>query len=90
VVRYVGTSPIYRTSTFLPPYAPLLQHAKPAERLDAVGRSIGYSGPEAGLTEKHGIYTNILREGYHVPAVRRRDMFYAKLEDQRAEALGQV
>ncbi|KAK5131678.1 hypothetical protein LTR08_000732 [Meristemomyces frigidus] len=28
--------------------------------------------------------------GYHIPAVRRRDMFYAKLEDQRAEALGQV
>jgi hypothetical protein len=28
--------------------------------------------------------------GYHVPAVRRRDMFYAKLEDQRAEALGQI
>ncbi|KAF2155826.1 cytochrome-c oxidase, subunit VIIa [Myriangium duriaei CBS 260.36] len=27
--------------------------------------------------------------GYHVPAVRRRDLFYAKLEDQRAEALGQ-
>jgi hypothetical protein len=26
--------------------------------------------------------------GYHVPAVRRRDMFYAKLEDQRAEAAG--
>ncbi|KAM0715085.1 hypothetical protein Q7P37_009550 [Cladosporium fusiforme] len=28
--------------------------------------------------------------GYHVPAVRRRDLFYAKLEDQRAEAAGQV
>jgi hypothetical protein len=36
--------------------------------------------------------TWILRttSGYHVPAVRRRDMFYAKLEDQRAEALGQI
>ena len=22
--------------------------------------------------------------GYHVPAVRRRDLFYAKLEDERA------
>ncbi|KEQ76502.1 cytochrome-c oxidase, subunit VIIa [Aureobasidium namibiae CBS 147.97] len=28
--------------------------------------------------------------GFHVPAVRRRDLFYAKLEDQRAAALGQV
>jgi len=28
--------------------------------------------------------------GYHVPSVRRRDMFYAKLEDQRAAAFGQV
>ncbi|KAH9833944.1 cytochrome-c oxidase, subunit VIIa [Teratosphaeria destructans] len=28
--------------------------------------------------------------GYHVPAVRRRDLFYAKLEDQRAAAFGQV
>jgi ribosomal protein S15P/S13E len=34
--------------------------------------------------------TNSQRTGYHVPAVRRRDLFYAKLEDQRAEALGQV
>ncbi|GAB1732362.1 hypothetical protein NU195Hw_g7306t1 [Hortaea werneckii] len=28
--------------------------------------------------------------GFHMPAVRRRDLFYAKLEDQRAEALGQA
>lgn len=28
--------------------------------------------------------------GFHVPSVRRRDLFYAKLEDQRAEALGQT
>jgi len=28
--------------------------------------------------------------GFHVPAVRTRDLFYAKLEDQRAVALGQV
>ncbi|KAK6429062.1 Cytochrome c oxidase subunit 7A [Oleoguttula sp. CCFEE 5521] len=27
---------------------------------------------------------------FHMPAVRKRDTFYAKLEDQRAEALGQV
>lgn len=26
--------------------------------------------------------------GYHVPSVRRRDKFYAKLEDARAEAAG--
>lgn len=29
-------------------------------------------------------------QGFHMPAVRRRDLFYAKLEDQRAEALGQA
>ncbi|KAK4995534.1 Cytochrome c oxidase subunit 7A [Elasticomyces elasticus] len=28
--------------------------------------------------------------GFHIPAVRKRDTFYAKLEDKRAEALGQV
>ncbi|CAK3757797.1 cytochrome-c oxidase, subunit VIIa [Lecanosticta acicola] len=28
--------------------------------------------------------------GFHVPSVRRRDLFYAKLEDQRADAFGQV
>ena len=28
--------------------------------------------------------------GFHVPYVRRRDIFYSRLEDQRAEALGQV
>jgi hypothetical protein len=28
--------------------------------------------------------------GFHVPAVRRRDLFYAKLEDQRAAAMGQA
>ncbi|CAD0090706.1 unnamed protein product [Aureobasidium mustum] len=28
--------------------------------------------------------------GFHVPAVRRRDLFYAKLEDERAAALGQL
>ncbi|KAF2400366.1 cytochrome c oxidase family protein-like protein [Trichodelitschia bisporula] len=28
--------------------------------------------------------------GYHVPAVRHRDAFYSKLEDERAKALGQV
>lgn len=27
----------------------------------------------------------IAEKGYHVPAVRRRDRFYAKLEDQRLE-----
>jgi hypothetical protein len=42
--------------------------------------------------EERRSLTWILRttSGYHVPAVRRRDMFYAKLEDQRAEALGQI
>ncbi|KAF2742759.1 cytochrome c oxidase family protein-like protein [Sporormia fimetaria CBS 119925] len=28
-------------------------------------------------------------EGYHVPAVRHRDAFYQKIEDERARALGQ-
>ncbi|KAH7062661.1 hypothetical protein B0J12DRAFT_736178 [Macrophomina phaseolina] len=27
--------------------------------------------------------------GYHVPAVRHRDAFYTRLEDERAKALGQ-
>ncbi|MCJ1383808.1 hypothetical protein MMC17_006922 [Xylographa soralifera] len=30
------------------------------------------------------------QSGYHIPATRRRDLFYAKLEDQRAEAAGVV
>lgn len=28
-------------------------------------------------------------QGYHVPAVRHRDAFYQKIEDERASALGQ-
>lgn len=28
--------------------------------------------------------------GYHIPAVRKRDAFYQKLEDKRAKALGTV
>ncbi|KAF2237954.1 cytochrome c oxidase family protein-like protein [Viridothelium virens] len=28
--------------------------------------------------------------GYHVPAVRKRDNYYAKLENERSKALGQV
>lgn len=28
--------------------------------------------------------------GYHVPAVRHRDAFYQKIEDERARALGQT
>ncbi|KAF2655133.1 cytochrome c oxidase family protein-like protein [Lophiostoma macrostomum CBS 122681] len=27
--------------------------------------------------------------GYHVPAVRHRDAFYQKIEDERANAIGQ-
>lgn len=27
--------------------------------------------------------------GYHVPAVRHRDRFYAKLEDERMKGIGQ-
>jgi hypothetical protein len=47
---------------------------------------------EARSKEERRSLTRILPtiSGYHVPAVRRRDMFYAKLEDQRAEALGQI
>jgi hypothetical protein len=33
---------------------------------------------------------NVNNTGFHVPAVRRRDLFYAKLEDQRAASMGQV
>lgn len=36
------------------------------------------------------IYFLTLPSGYHVPAVRRRDRFYAKLEQERAKALGQL
>jgi hypothetical protein len=28
-------------------------------------------------------------QGYHVPAVRHRDAFYQKIEDERARALGE-
>ncbi|TKA76660.1 hypothetical protein B0A55_02598 [Friedmanniomyces simplex] len=28
--------------------------------------------------------------GFHIPRTRRRDLFYAKLEDERANAFGQV
>jgi hypothetical protein len=31
-------------------------------------------------------YQTHLRTGYHVPAVRRRDRFYQKLEEQKAKA----
>ena len=31
---------------------------------------------------------NLHPEGYHVPAVRHRDAFYQKLEDERAAAIG--
>jgi len=31
---------------------------------------------------------NLHLEGYHVPAVRHRDAFYQKLEDERAAAIG--
>jgi hypothetical protein len=31
---------------------------------------------------------NLYLSGYHVPAVRHRDAFYQKLEDERAKALG--
>lgn len=31
----------------------------------------------------------LISEGYHVPAVRHRDAFYQKIEDERAAALGQ-
>jgi len=33
--------------------------------------------------------TNSIRlSGYHVPAVRHRDRFYAKLEDERMKGIG--
>lgn len=35
------------------------------------------------------ITRDLLFQGYHVPAVRHRDAFYQKLEDDRAAALGQ-
>ncbi|OAL52819.1 cytochrome c oxidase family protein-like protein [Pyrenochaeta sp. DS3sAY3a] len=31
----------------------------------------------------------LIVSGYHVPAVRHRDAFYQKIEDERAAALGQ-
>jgi len=40
--------------------------------------------------KRNHILTPRPTSGFHVPAVRRRDLFYAKLEDQRAAALGQV
>lgn len=36
------------------------------------------------LSSEDLVAKNNLRYGYHVPAVRRRDLFYSKLEDQRA------
>jgi hypothetical protein len=36
------------------------------------------------LSSEDLVAKSILRYGYHVPAVRRRDLFYSKLEDQRA------
>ncbi|KAJ4309444.1 Cytochrome c oxidase subunit 7A [Neodidymelliopsis sp. IMI 364377] len=44
----------------------------------------GSSGPCLGVTAGYGWWY-----GYHVPAVRHRDAFYQKLEDERAAALGQ-
>jgi cytochrome c oxidase subunit 7 len=31
----------------------------------------------------------LISTGYHVPAVRHRDAFYQRIEDERARALGQ-
>ncbi|CAG5182469.1 uncharacterized protein ALTATR162_LOCUS10176 [Alternaria atra] len=48
-----------------------------------------------GLTAGYGWWYELLAvpvltfQGYHVPAVRHRDAFYQKLEDERASALGQ-
>lgn len=39
--------------------------------------------------EKH-VTDHLARKGYHVPAVRRRDIYYSKLEDERARAMGQI
>ena len=36
------------------------------------------------------IMLRLLRIGYHVPATRRRDLFYAKLEREREENQGTV
>jgi hypothetical protein len=42
------------------------------------------------IAVSHHHATSLLTfEGYHVPAVRHRDAFYQKLEDERATALGQ-
>ncbi|QSZ33337.1 hypothetical protein DSL72_002925 [Monilinia vaccinii-corymbosi] len=30
------------------------------------------------------VFGNVFWYGYHIPAVRKRDAFYARLEDQRA------
>ncbi|KAI4745140.1 hypothetical protein E4T50_04543 [Aureobasidium sp. EXF-12298] len=40
--------------------------------------------------KEHKRLTEVTNTGFHVPAVRRRDLFYAKLEDERAAALGQL
>ncbi|USP78493.1 hypothetical protein yc1106_05767 [Curvularia clavata] len=47
-------------------------------------------GVTAGYGWWYVIQGSILTiQGYHVPAVRHRDAFYQKLEDERAAALGQ-
>jgi len=46
------------------------------------------------ITESPNLWSRIEQEltfgkGYHVPAVRHRDAFYTKIEEERAKALGQ-
>ena len=41
----------------------------------------------ASASDQHQAYTLV---GYHVPSVRRRDLFYAKLEEDRVDKSGTV
>lgn len=51
-----------------------------------------YERPRNAIDEHQIMHNQALtsHEGFHVPSVRRRDLFYAKLEDQRAEAFSQA
>jgi hypothetical protein len=72
-----------RTNTTPPLHNPLILHTISLEPQDRKRK-------RKEREEPRKLTTSFQQTGFHVPAVRRRDLFYAKLEDQRAAAMGQV
>jgi hypothetical protein len=88
VVRYVTNTASTKVDTPIVPdendYSiPTLNGTHTAPRDTLVDSYNNHHLPGAGTTTNHS-----LTPGFHVPNVRHRDLYYAKLEDKRAESLG--